>query len=478
MFENLGRMWNDASLRARLGFSFGVLLIAAGLVYALTVLLRPDYRSLFTDLDPQDTAALVGELERMKIPYRLGGNESSILVEESQVLPTRIKLMGKGTTLRGGVGFEIFNNNDFGMTEFAQKINYQRALQGELTRTIASLDEVRSVRVHLVMPESGLFRQSGVRPKAAITLAMKPGRHVQPEQVLGIQRLVAASVPEIEPSSVTIVDDHGLTLTRLADPQGNDGSDARFSAKGEIEQYFARKVVAVLDKTFGPGRAIVTIDVTLNHDQVKVTREDVIPATGRAAEASGALTRKRTTTTPGGAGDDGAKGGSSSAEAEYQNGRRVEQVVSSPGGIRHLSVGVMLPRGIAASQLDELRQVISMSVGLNPSRGDEIAISSLDQFSAPATAPGPGSDASASPPEESGAAPTRPLPAAAGDTHRPWPVTPWAWALGAVLLLLLVAIVVAAANRRRPAVKPLSPAARERLLAQMREWLAGEGVHQ
>ncbi|MFL6665440.1 MAG: flagellar basal-body MS-ring/collar protein FliF [Rhizobacter sp.] len=477
-FDNLRRMWTDASARARLGIVLGVLLILAILIYSVTGVLRPDYQTLFTDLDPQDTATLVAELERMKVPYRLGPDETSILVPGSQVHATRIKLMGKGVAMRGGVGFEIFNNNDFGMTEFAQKINYQRALQGELTRTIAALDEVRNVRVHLVMPESGLFRKSAVRPKAAITLAMKPGRHVQPEQVLGIQRLVAAAVPEIEPGAVTIVDDHGVTLTRPFDPFGEDGSEARFSAKGEAEQYFMRKVVAIMDRTFGAGRAIVSVDVTLNHDQVKVTREDVIPANTRGTEAAGILTRKRTTTTVGsGVVDDIARagpgtGGVATSEAEYQNGRRVEQVVSLPGSIRRLSVGVMLPHGIAADRLEELRRVIAMAVGLNPDRGDEIAIASLTQFGpAPAASAAPGSMPSAeapATPEQAASAPS-----ADGDEGARPPVRAlWFWTLVVLGVLLVLGLVYAVAERLRQ--PRLSPAARERLLARMREWLAAE----
>jgi flagellar M-ring protein FliF len=470
MFESLKRYWNDANRASRAGFVVGLFVIVAGLVIGIAMVLRSDYATLFSDLNPQDAATIVAELDRMKVPYRLGPDESSIQVDRSIVHSTRLKLMGRGVNLHGGVGLEIFANNDFGMTEFAQKVNYQRAMQGELERTISALDEVRSVRVHLVLPESGLFRQSTVRPKAAITLAMKPGRHVQAQQVQGIQRLVAAAVAGIEPNAVTILDEHGLTLTRPADPEGEQGSEARFSAKSEIEQYFARKVVAVLDKTFGPGRAIVSIDVTLDHDQVKVTREDVIPAGGRG-EAGGALTRKRTTTTGSGAatGADGARGSSSTSEVEYQHGRRVEQVIQLPGSVRRLSVGVMLPHAIGAERLAELRRVVAMSVGLNESRGDEIAISSLDQFGTPAT--------TAASVAESHPRPTAAKPAAApAPTNSANLRSLWPWGAGLLVLivgLLIVAVALEARSRRgeRP---QLSREERERLLARVRDWIAGD----
>jgi flagellar M-ring protein FliF len=184
MFDNLQRLWAEARPGARAGLLLGTLLIAGCLAWALSAVLRTEYQVLFGELDPADSATIVAELVGQLHALKLGPDETSILVERSQVHATRLKLMGKGVNLRGGVGFEIFSNNDFGMTDFAQRINYQRALQGELTRTISALDEVRQVRVHLVLPESGLFRKSGVKPKAAVTLAMKHGRKIGAQQVL------------------------------------------------------------------------------------------------------------------------------------------------------------------------------------------------------------------------------------------------------------------------------------------------------
>lgn len=466
MFDNLQRLWAEARPGARAGLLLGTLLIAGCLAWALSAVLRTDYQVLFGELDPADSATIVAELERMKLPYKLGPDETSILVERSQVHATRLKLMGKGVNLRGGVGFEIFSNNDFGMTDFAQRINYQRALQGELTRTISALDEVRQVRVHLVLPESGLFRKSGVKPKAAVTLAMKHGRKIGAQQVLGIQRLVAASVPEIEASAVTIVDEQGTTLTRAADPDGAEGGDARMSAKSEIEQHVTRKAVAVLDKAFGPGRAIVTVDVTLDHNQVRVTREDVLPGSGRSSE--GAMTRKRSTlagaaaaTTTAPASDETPRTPGSTLEVDFQNGRRVEQVVSRPGSVRQISVAVLLPQRLTPERTEEIRRVIAASVGLNTARGDELAISSLDQFAAVA---GP---AASSPPLEMLL--PAPTPARAAAAAEPAPGSVW-WL---VALALVVALGLVALALRRPRQSaPLSADARERLLAQLRQWLA------
>jgi flagellar M-ring protein FliF len=168
----LAEIWQRSDRSARWG-----MLVGAGAVLLLTGwlafwALAQDYQVLFVDLASQDAAAMIGELDKMKVPYKIGEGGTSILVPKDMVYKTRIKMMGRDLPLRGAVGFELFNNTDFGMTEFAQKVNYQRALQGELTRTIMAIEEVQSVRVHLALPEQGLFKKSLSKPKASITLAL------------------------------------------------------------------------------------------------------------------------------------------------------------------------------------------------------------------------------------------------------------------------------------------------------------------
>lgn len=491
MFENLRQLWERQTASAKALLTLGTVLILAALLYLSYSVLKPNYQVLFSGLDPQDAATIVAELDKLKIAYRLGGDETSILVDANQVHATRLKLMGKGVTLRGGVGFEIFNNTDFGVTEFAQKINYQRALQGELARTIMALDEVKSVRVHLVMAESGLFKKGSQKPKASITLGVRENRRLQPEQVAGIQRLVAASVPQIDPGSVTVLDQRGVALTRNVDPDTEDAV-MRLDSKHEIEAYLTRKVVLVLDKAFGPGSAIVSVDVTLNHEQVRTTREEILPY-GRDAKAPRAITRQRTSlqgtgATPGAATPAGATSEAaapavvttareqpagpraSTSETEYQNSRLVEQTESKPGSVRRISVGVLLPQALPASKLKELTQVLAMTVGLNATRGDEIAISSLDQFAGAAAAPRTPS-AAVSEPTMLPAAQEAVGGARNGDERM---VTA---ALGAAVLLLLLLLIAAVASSRRSRTRqasPLTTVERERLLAQMRQWLGAQ----
>ena len=175
--------WLALERRARIGLGAGLAAIVMAMGLGAWWLLRPDHAVLFADLRPQDAALMAAELDKLKRPYDVADGGTTLLVERAQVHSTRMKLMGKDLPLHGAVGLELFNNSDFGMTEFAQKVNYQRALQGELTRTILSFPEVQDARVHLALPEQGLFKQAATRPKAAITLTLRPGRTLRGEQV-------------------------------------------------------------------------------------------------------------------------------------------------------------------------------------------------------------------------------------------------------------------------------------------------------
>jgi len=461
--------WNSASTGARIAFGAAAAAIVAVAVALALWALRDERQPLFTDLDPRDAAAIATELERMKVPYAVSDDGTTILVDKANVHATRLKIMGKGVDLKGTVGFEIFNNTDFGMTEFAQKINYQRALQGELARTVGALAEVKSARVHLVLPESGLLRRAAAKPKASVTLVMRGAERLSPEQIQGIQRLVAASVAEMEPSAVTVLDQQGVALSRRAEPE-DEAAGPRLDAKREYEAYLARKVGTVLDQAFGPGRGIVSIDVALDYDQVKVTREDLLPA-GR--DGGGAIVRRRESTqsppTYSAAlpavdtmREPYRRPASTTSEVEYQLGRRVEQTVSAPGAVRRISVGVLLPRDIQAADAESLKQVIAMAAGLNPARGDAIAFSWVAPQPARAAAPQP---------EVKLQAARSMSPRGSSIIEHADPLL-W-WGVAALAVLGLLAALVAVLRRRR--ARGLSAKQREETLSQIRTWTAQNG---
>jgi flagellar M-ring protein FliF len=370
----LKETWNNSGIASRSSLIGGVVGILALTMVAAWWLLQTRNGVLFTDLEPGDAAAVVSELERMKVNYTLAADGTRILVPQDEVHEIRLKLLGSGLPLNGGVGFELFDKAEFGMTEFAQRINFQRAMQGELTRTITSLKEVKHARVHLVMPEASLFQKNKTSPSASITLFLKPGAQLDQQQTEGIQRLVSASVPDLEASAVTIVDQYGKTMSALAEAQGGAATvTTRLQKKKEVEAYLTEKTARILERTFGPGKAIVSIDVTLNFDQSKTTREEVIPGN----DDNRGMVRKRESRSQQGKGKNKQKSvGEVNTEVEYRLGRSVAQIVSTPGGIERLSVGVLVPASTAETQLKQIEDLVAMAIGLDPERGDAIAIHS------------------------------------------------------------------------------------------------------
>ncbi|HJV47717.1 MAG TPA: flagellar basal-body MS-ring/collar protein FliF [Geothrix sp.] len=479
--EKLGRA-------ARGGLMVGVVVVLLFMGLGTYWLLRSDYQPLFTDLSPQDTATMTAELERQKIPYVLsdqGNNVAAIMVDKSEVYKTRIKLMGKDIPLHGTVGFELFNNSDFGMTEFAQKINYQRALQGELTRTILSLSEIRDARVLLALPEQGLFKQATNKPKASVTVSMKDGQRLRQEQVAGIQRLVSSAVPGILAEDVTIVDQNGIALTRVSDGEGEysaGGGSNRLDLKKETETYLSHKAMEVLERALGPGQAMASVDVTLDMDRVQSNTDEVLSAPGNADGApTGVVVRERQTTREmeaplnahGGADAAPASpGGSNQSEFEYAVGHHVEQVISQPGSIRRIQVAVVVHKALNASQQEQLRTMVAACIGASPDRGDSVVVQTLDGLAAPVTA-GNAEEAPQRPAAEN--ALPEPAPPALRATV-PWSskIRPQsAVALFALLMLVGVAafMVLPRSTPGRRKSPSLTVAERQAALAQIQTWM-------
>jgi flagellar M-ring protein FliF len=391
--NTLNEIWGNLSRQSRIMIVLGVVAIL-GLMTAVAIwAYRPDYQILFSDLAPRDASAMTAELDKLKTPYQLGGSGNTILVPKDLVYKTRLKLMGKDIPLHGAVGFEVFNNADFGMTEFVQKVNYLRAIQGELTRTILAIEDIQAARVHLAIPEQGLFKKAVSKPKASVTLTMKPGQTLAAEQILGIQRLVAASVPDIVSNDVTLLDQHGIALTRIMNGDGTaEMASTQLDAKRNTEDYLIKKVSQVLDRTFGPGEAIASVDVALNMDQSKVTTEEVIPARSLTpdSQATGVVVRERHTvrdtaaaTDPNSNGKISTGGGNSSDEADYQVGRRTEQLAVASGSVKRMTVAVVVKASMTEAQIVELKEVVALAVGFNQVRGDAIVVQSMNRLITP-----------------------------------------------------------------------------------------------
>jgi flagellar M-ring protein FliF len=486
----LTAMWRGLGTAARWGLVAGVLVVLAVTAALAAWALRVDEEVLFSRLDPADAATLTRELERMKQPFRLEDDGSTILVDRSQVHQTRLRLMGRDLPLHGAVGFELFNDADLGMTEFAQRVNYQRALQGELTRTIVSLAEVRSARVHLAMPEEGLFRRERARPKASVTLSLRDGRSLRREQVSGIQRLVAAAVPGIEPRDVTLVSDRGVALSHDGDDaEGMAASSQRLVIKREIEAYLADKANAVLTRAFGPGRALASVDVSIDMRQVRSTTEDVTaPPAGPGDLPTGVVVRERETLRDAArgaavAGPEQPAAQGSHREVEYQVGRRVENVVTAPGGIVRVQALAVVREPLDAAAVEQVRSLVAHAVGIVRERGDTVHVQAMGAATLPpAGGPTGAADEAAAAVADRPAPVGRPPgpPAAAGALQAGAGLASAGWMTAAAVLAagLVVAWALLHRQRRRSgqAAPELSAAERAQALGRVRDWLAADGA--
>lgn len=342
----------------------------AGFIFLLTLCLlvwalSPDYAILFNQLEAKDAKQIINQLDEKNIPYKLSDDGAAILVDKTQVEKLRLTLMGTNLQLSGSVGFELFDKSDFGMTDFSQKINFQRALQGELEQTIASLDEIKSARVHLVLPEKRMFDHTN-KPSAAITLHLKAGSYLKSGQVRSIQRLVAASVQNLSLKKIIIVDGQGKTLSK----EDDEGFDSRFSAKKNMERYLKNKALSMLESIFPKKQITINVDVSLNHDAIETSKENFLPQDNQVIthikeikHSKGNLKKENSNDL--------------SVEKSYQYGRIIEKKKSGTGNIKQLSVSVVIPYHMDNSLQKQIEAVVKSAIGFNEQRGDIISVQAI-----------------------------------------------------------------------------------------------------
>ena len=371
VLEAISKQMSEGGSGSKIIIYTGVIFILAVFVGLIFVVFNKDYGVLFSDLEANDANSIITELDNRKIKYKIEEGGRKILVEKDKVHEIRLKIVGTVPALTGGVGFEIFDKDDFGTTEFAQKINYQRALQGELARTIMALDEVKFARVHLVLPTSSLFKRQKSESRASITLMLKQNKQLSPQQVAGIQKLVASSTPGLSADKVTILDQKGVTLMDNETDQENIlAVSKKLQRKREIEEYLMQKAQAVLDQTFSGNKAYVSIDVALNFNNVKTTRQQVIPS----VEKDSNISRKKEVKING-VKKEKSDSTRSTVEVDYALSREIEEIISTPGSISKISVAIVAPHGLEKDQLEYVKTIVANAVGLDGKRGDLIAIS-------------------------------------------------------------------------------------------------------
>ncbi|WP_406703937.1 flagellar basal-body MS-ring/collar protein FliF [Sodalis sp.] len=258
---------------------------AAGIALAIVLLLwarTPDYRILYSNISDQDGGAVVAELTTMNIPYRFAGNSGAIMVPSDRVHETRLLLAQKGLPKGGALGFELLDREKFGMSQFSEQINYQRALEGEIARTIETLNPVKSARVHIAMPKPSLFVREHKPATASVTLALYPGRALDTGQIQAITWLVSATVPDLPAGNITLVDSHGQLLAQ----PGNDElnlSTTQLAYTRKVEGDYQRRISAILAPVIGAANVRAEVTAQLDFTAVEQTAEQHKP-NGRPEE--------------------------------------------------------------------------------------------------------------------------------------------------------------------------------------------------
>lgn len=383
--------WNALSGCQRTGLSIGAVLIVATSAVLAVWLLHDPYVPLASGLNPERVQEIAEELERAKIDYRIDASGDAVAVSRSQLGKARSAMAAGPFELPRSVGLELFEHADFSATDFAQRINYQRALQGEIARTIEKMAGVRSARVHVILSDGGLLKRNVTKASAAVSVTPQPGATLSRAQVAGIQRLIAASVPQIEVDDVVVLDEQGQSLTQRRDVASTSLSSARLDLKREADQYFEAKLERLLRQLLPESVASWSVDATLDERQLQVTTETPVAAAGGkdASRAAGVLVRERQSQHGNPSGftqtDNNAdEADSRDWEYEYKVGNRIEQILSAPGSIKRISVAVAL-RGVPTEfTADAIQELVSRAVGVDATRGDAVSVLLLPRQPAPA----------------------------------------------------------------------------------------------
>jgi len=277
-FGQLGTALSAMSLKKKVSLLVIVGLTVGGLVYLVQWSGRPDYQTLYNGLSMDDAGLIVDQLKGQKVPYRITAGGSGIQVPGEKVYELRMAMASEGLPQGSGVGFEVFDNAKLGMTEFMQNVNYQRALQGELSRTINQIDEIESSRVHIVMPTQTLFIEEETPASASVVLKVRPGKRLDQAQIQGIIHLVSSSISGLNTDNVTVVDNRGKLLAGKNDADSPFGmSTDQFVIQRKMETTLQNRIKTMLEEVLGPEKAIVRVSCELDFTRHEQTEEMFLP---------------------------------------------------------------------------------------------------------------------------------------------------------------------------------------------------------
>ena len=410
IFGQLGNFFNGMTPGKKVTFFLVVAMLIGGFAYIIVLGNRTDYSVLYSDLSSSDASTVLERLKQQKIPYRVvAGN--TLMVPADMVSEIRLDLAGQGIPQGGSTGFEIFDQNNLGMSEYLQKLNYRRALQGELARTIGHFSEVKYARVHIVVPERPLFAEKENPPSASVVLQLKEGTSLNETKVKSIVNLVANSVEGMSTQHITVVTTNGEMLySGQGDSSSQMASAVHEELRSQIELDLERKIRAILEQVVGPGKAIVKASAEVEMKDLKQTKEFYDPNAVVRSEQRNTEESENGDMNPSGApgvksnviGQDNtaAPGGTMSRlkktdeTINYEISKTVEDLVEPVREIKRLSVAVMVdgsyetaeeaggkttekyvPR--SEEEMAKFKALVEKAMGFNKIRGDQLEVVNL-----------------------------------------------------------------------------------------------------
>ena len=408
----------DRAQRMRLGV--GAALLVAVAIAAIVLGRQPDYRVLFANLNDKDGGAIVAQLSQMNVPYKHADGGGAILIPADRVHDVRLRLATQGLPKGSVAGFELMESSKFGMTQFQERLNFQRGLEGELTRSIQALSSVQGARVHLALPnQNGFFREQQ-KPSASVLVSLHPGRVLDRAQLAGIVHLVASSVPELAPSAVSVLDDTGKLLSQSPDTASGSGVDAQqLLYVQQIEQQYARRIMDILEPVVGRNNVKAQVSAEVDFSQTESTSEQHRPnlaadasaiRSQQVVESNGPQGNPLPTGVPGAASNqppapsaapiNGANPPLAAANGQQQGalgaGGRRESVINyevdktvrvtrgGSGAVKRLSAAVVVnyqssedkgktvAKALTPAQLEQMTALVRETIGFNKDRGDSV----------------------------------------------------------------------------------------------------------
>lgn len=380
----------------------------------------PDYRVLYSNLSDRDGGAIINSLQQMNVPYKMAEGGGAILVSSTQVYDVRLRLASQGLPKGSVVGFELMENQKLGTSQFLEQVNYQRALEGELTRSIQSLSAVQGARVHLAIPRPSVFTREQQKPSASILVSLHPGRVLDRAQVSGIVHLVSSSVPDLPVKNITVLDQSGNLLSAADDGKANVGLDpSQLEYLRQVEQSFIKRIENILSPITGTENVRAQVAAELDFSQIEQTAETFRPNTpdessirsrqsnetsgGAGLVASGvpgALSNQPpgaasapvtapAAATAGAAPAQSGSGGGGRKEStvNYELDKTIKHVKSPVGSIKRLSVAVVVNykksvgkdgkvavKPLTAAEMTQISNLVKESMGYRLDRGDTLNV--------------------------------------------------------------------------------------------------------